>query len=698
MSQKNPPSDSPPDSPPDRQPEKKRRHGSPLERSRSLPQMDISPAAMASTPAPVHVSHPSKQSNPAPRVPNLRQLLNPLAAVAPPAPPAARRTSSPAARRTSSPAARRPASPAARRPASPADSIPSPPAARRTSSPAARRPSPPPARRPSPPPARMREFDEEEAPLLPFIDKLTKGALRGVQLVKSVGYAGTTTIRGAIGILQTIHGAISRAGTRIIEETHARNRKGKLQAASDKIKSFENFLNLQKNQEKRISTNNVLRMITIELIIEYILSELLLDDIEKIKPYLVQPIQECINHYEYYFGWEEKTPNNIHKMIDNAYKEFKQKQDIRELIAGVFPNDRSITLNAVIDELIKLYTETFRSDTDISEVLTLDGRLRLIRQIGNLPETTELTVMKKNQVLSAVNYEKLLKKYMKSKEDVAKEMGKIRPPVEPTPVNEPIAVGIQRGRLTRDMSISGIADASFLPPLVQVTAHDVDIDIDIDIDDLWNSNPMGAMRPPRQARSESPQSPIEVEVVGPNGKTRQQKEVTAAMAAAAMAHVPRAKPIVKQTLKYMQTLQKTQEDREERYTEQIAEITAQMYENAEMETKILTAMHHEIETFLGQLHEEFYRGLDDVRKTDLWNKEIHRIFWQTYTSIKKFSEGRQEAVSKIQQMKTGKSPKKGGLKTHKRSKHIHNSTRKTRKMVTRKMHSRNKKEGYTKKK
>lgn len=268
---------------------------------------------------------------------------------------------------------------------------------------------------------------------------------------------------------------IKSYGDSIIAETQFRRKEQEIKEASKTIQKATDLLQSIKDKTKTIQTQDVLRMIELETLIETVMDDAIPESIRQVPALLVMPILEIVCHYDEYFSWDD---TNIRRKIGPAYDEFRNKQRIRDMFAKLY--GENVTINRVIDDLFTLYDRNFTLDRKpgLKEpVLSINGRLRVIKSIHTGPPNNIIATIpgakrKESELptLSAIDYSEIWNRNAEEKNDVDAEIAEIRNAVPAAADNTPTAgVGVAHGRNTRDWNIAGNAGfARFDVPLAQV--------------------------------------------------------------------------------------------------------------------------------------------------------------------------------------------------------------------------------------
>jgi hypothetical protein len=475
-------------------------------------------------------------------------------------------------------------------------------------------------------------------------------------------------------------------GDSLIEETILRRKKQEIKEAQENIKKAEDLLKVVGKETQLINMHSVLRIIELEKLIENVARDAILESTKQVPALLVVPILELLTHYDEYFSWDYEH-DSTGKKIQDAYSEFKNKQKIRDEVFKLYSTN--VTLNDVIDELIRLYENSFSvSRIGADKSLSIKGRVRIYNDILTKPSTTNIA---KNlgirvSAMSSVDYADILERYVEDKSVVDLDIAELRRTVAADQVNAPITSAIPAGQQTRHMDIAAHSGyARFDVPLAGVlntTGQDNEDDLmETQNDEISEFEDAG----------EGDQSTGEYMYPEERLQILSSRHIN-------IFGKPLPENVKAKLAEYAAK------------REQGAQETKKMGEMAIIATERMNVATNLIQLIL-DLQKAFKTGvfavLSKAEKEQAWNNEIHRIFMEWYRQTLGLEQQR-EALDQLpapasKEMNvfsfTNFFTGKGGKKSHKNNKkHNKKQTRKNNKHSSRKVRKNHKKRGGNTKK
>lgn len=432
----------------------------------------------------------------------------------------------------------------------------------------------------------------------------------------------------------------------MVKDTKLRNNQRQLSEALKQIAAANDILKNYQSQNEKIKINDILRMVGLELLIENVIYEIMPESVKDMPALLEIPILELLTHYEEYFSWND-TISAL--QIQRAFSEFANKQMARDEFLRLY--DRPVSLNDVIDELVKLYDKTFNSELKLTvdKAIDMQGRLRIIKDLHTKNPNVVLDTIaidnhstRKTTVVSAVDYSSVIGSHTKPKKVVDTQRAKWRQPVVATE-QPPEGVAIPRGRNTRHMDI--VADTGFATFSSIPTIHIPSV----------NEN-MGSQTSVNSVISDfGDATDSGIELTSPPTTNESRLEFLAAEL------LNRKVPLSEKVNKRLQTYRKDKKSQKHVIkTGKVASITTRRMQTAINLIELIQKLHTEIN--------KPQSNLSDEEKTQFWDREIHRIFLEWY----KVRESVEEALDKVEIKKKYTSSKKGG--TRKPKKYSNKST------------------------
>lgn len=509
-------------------------------------------------------------------------------------------------------------------------------------------------------------FDVEEDDLT-FFTKCKNYGKRTLASCNEAMMTCKTSVESAIRILAEIKSYIAGVGDQIIAESRIKRQLEKKSQSIAKIEEFEQFLAKQKSETSEVILEDVLKMVSLELLLEDILNELLVPE-EDLPSLLIKTVEGAISNHETDFSWKFDINDS---MFDSAYKEFINKQRIKNLLRVHFPNNtKQTTFNMIIDKLFELYNRNFNQQdrTIHTHKLTIEGRVKGLKSIGRTQEKNLLYGSKKTHVLSAVKYDSLWRKYTKSKKIVDDSFVELRQQVAASENKMPIATGNRLG-INNNYGTGG-PDAyvtTNIPPLANVVTK-----YDSPMEEGGPGSPVAEVYANYNSPSDdeidssgkamipySSQSDEEEEVTGrkhrvpileKDGKrTREQMKVAAHMKAAELMELQCSQLIPNNIMKEI-SKQQTEKMKEHNY-----DIDGEIADLAIAETKLVNDALQEVKVLSAQLksnQESDPEIFNDAYLTDIWIKSLKRIFSNLYEETQKIKDKRANILSKLKARKT----------------------------------------------
>jgi hypothetical protein len=488
----------------------------------------------------------------------------------------------------------------------------------------------------------------------------------------------TTTIPNAIITMTRYMGDVSRMLATVsqsimrISENTVQNinekitlfkKKRLLTQASNETQKAINVLNSISDKSLQISTDKVLRLVKIELLIEKILNVVSIESIHDIRLMLVIPVLELLTQHSTYFGFND-PPTAL--SVFNAYSEFALHQDVRDDFLQVY--DRNIALIHMTRELASLYDELFSTTLQITtnRSLTINGHIRIIksllvnRESNKIAEIPGFKPGDKTAILSAVDYSGILGKHIRHAAQVNAEFATLRTPPNAN-VQAPPAVGIPHGYLNRADTIAADSGLATFGPPISIVMPDENMEEDVS---TQNTNI----------------SELKEAISGENEEIDLTKNIDLES---------RFMVLVAEQINSGFELSDNVKARLEQYRnarEAGANPTEKTVKMASIATERMTISNNLLQLVLN-LHTELVSGvfsnMQPKEKKQIWDRELHRIFLQWYKEHSRLEEARSALDANT------KAPR-GGKKSYKHKKHLNKSTRKHKKRYTRKLHKKHK--------